>query len=136
MRKSMYTIMCTCTRVRMYAYTQEVKDEQLLPPFGCRLWIYLYFFICEILQSLNQFTISYLGNEKCSFLTICKCHFSKLKSAPFHMYGHNTYPFAGAVWYFCDKNSLNYNLSAGATMSNFLHKDVCNTYSMLMSVIT
>ncbi|SBT30456.1 inner membrane complex suture component, putative [Plasmodium ovale wallikeri] len=50
------------------------------------LWIYLYFFICEILQSLNQFTISYLG----------------------------------AVWYFCDKNSLNYNLSAGATMRTIL----------------
>ncbi|GAW82917.1 hypothetical protein, conserved [Plasmodium gonderi] len=50
-------------------------------------WIYSYFFVCEILQSLNQFTISYLG----------------------------------AVWYFCDKNSVNYNLSAQATMKTILN---------------
>ncbi|EUD66451.1 hypothetical protein C922_03085 [Plasmodium inui San Antonio 1] len=50
-------------------------------------WIYTYFFVCEILQSLNQFTISYLG----------------------------------AVWYFCDKNSVNYKLSAQATMKTILN---------------
>ncbi|CAA9990305.1 conserved Plasmodium membrane protein, unknown function [Plasmodium knowlesi strain H] len=50
-------------------------------------WIYTYFFVCEILQSLNQFTISYLG----------------------------------AVWYFCDKDSLNYKLSAQATMKTILN---------------
>ncbi|KJP85796.1 hypothetical protein AK88_04555 [Plasmodium fragile] len=50
-------------------------------------WIYTYFLVCEILQSLNQFTISYLG----------------------------------AVWYFCDKNSVNYKLSAQATMKTILN---------------
>ncbi|ANQ10709.1 Uncharacterized protein PCOAH_00048240 [Plasmodium coatneyi] len=50
-------------------------------------WIYTYFFVCEILQSLNQFTISYLG----------------------------------AVWYFCDKDSVNYKLSAQATMKTILN---------------
>ncbi|SCO69288.1 inner membrane complex suture component, putative [Plasmodium vivax] len=51
------------------------------------LWICTYFFVCEILQSLNQFTISYLG----------------------------------AVWYFCDKDSANYKLSAQATMKTILN---------------
>ncbi|VWU51803.1 inner membrane complex suture component, putative [Hepatocystis sp. ex Piliocolobus tephrosceles] len=51
------------------------------------LWICVYFFICEILQSLNQFSISYLGT----------------------------------VWYFSDKNKLNYNLNTGMAMKTIIN---------------